>query len=84
MAAISGSNCISNASNFVVVSKDLEIYTIAGATGIHTNPSNADSVFHKTLRAISSEANVVMVGRPLADALPVVLEGALCPGNGPA
>ena len=76
MAAISGSNSISNASNFEVLSKDLEIYTIAGATGIHTNPSNADSVFHKVLRAISSEANVVMVGTPAANDLTVVLEGA--------
>ena len=75
MAAISGSKDISNASNFEVLSKDLEIYTIAGATGIHTNPSNADSVFHKTLRAISSEANVVMVGTPAANDLTVVLEG---------
>ena len=75
MAAISGSIDISNASNFEVLSKDLEIYTIAGATGIHTNPSNADSVFHKTLRAISSEANVVMVGTPAANDLTVVLEG---------
>ena len=33
------------------------------------------SVFHKTLRAISSEANVVMVGTPLANDLTVVLEG---------
>ena len=75
MAAISGSNSISNASNFEVLSKDLVIFTIAGATGIHTNPSNADSIYHKTLRAISSEANVVMVGTPLADDLTVVLEG---------
>ena len=75
MAAISGSKDISNASNFEVLSKDLEIYTIAGATGIHTSPEAADSVFHKTLRAISSEANVVMVGTPAADDLTVVLEG---------
>ena len=75
MAAISGSKDISNASNFEVLSKDLEIYPIAGATGIHPNPSNADSVFHKTLRAISSEANVVMVGTPAANDLTVVLEG---------
>ena len=75
MAAISGSKDISNASNFEVLTKDLEIYTIAGATGIHTNPSDADSIFHKTLRAISSEANVVMVGTPAANDLTVVLEG---------
>ena len=75
MAAISGSKDISNASNFEVLSKDLEIYTIAGATGIHTSPEAADSVFHKTLRAISSEANVVMVGTPAANDLTVVLEG---------
>jgi len=75
MAAISGSNSISNASNFEVLSKDLEIYTIAGATGIHTNPSNADSIYHKTLRAISSEATIVMVGTPAANDLTVVLEG---------
>jgi len=76
MAAISGSNSISNASNFEVLSKDLVIFTIAGATGIHTNPSNADSIYHKTLRAISSEATIVMVGTPAADDLTVVLEGA--------
>ena len=75
MAAISGSKDISNASNFEVLSKDLEIYTIAGATGIHTNPSDADSVFHKTLRAISSEANVVMVGTPAANDIVLGLEG---------
>ena len=75
MAAISGSNSISNASNFEVLTKDLEIYTIAGATGIHTNPSNADSIYHKTLRAISSEATIVMVGTPAANDLTVVLEG---------
>ena len=49
MAAISGSKDISNASNFEVLSKDLEIYTIAGATGIHTSPEAADSVFHLSL-----------------------------------
>ena len=76
MAAISGINSISNASNFEVLTKDLEIYTIAGATGIHTNPSNADSIYHKTLRAISSEATIVMVGTPAANDLTVVVEGA--------
>ena len=49
--------------------------TTEATTHTHTSPEAADSVFHKTLRAISSEANVVMVGTPAANDLTVVLEG---------
>ena len=73
MAAISGSNSISNASNFEVLSKDLEIYTIAGATGIH---KSTRICFPKTLRAIIVRSKRGNGRYTTANDLTVVLEGA--------
>ena len=75
MASISGSNDINNASGNEFLSKDIDFYAFTGYTGVHTNPSNADSVFHKLVQAIASEANIVIMGTPLADDLVVGLEG---------
>ena len=53
MAVISGSKDITNPNGVEFLSKDIDFYKITGATGIHTAPEGASSVFHKTVRAIS-------------------------------
>ena len=81
MAVISGSKDITNPYGVEFLSKDIDFYKITGATGIHTAPEGASSVFHKTVRAISGEANIVVLGIPAANDLVVGLEGGY-EGNG--
>ena len=75
MATIAGSNgkTVENGKEFLT--RDIDFYSFTGYTGVHTNPGNADSVFHKLVRAIASEANIVVLGTPLANDLVVGLEG---------
>ena len=75
MATIAGSNGKTVASGVEFLTKDIEFYSFTGYTGVHTNPEAADSVFHKLVRAIASEANIVVLGTPLANDLVVGLEG---------
>ena len=75
MATLSGSNGKTGGNGVEFLTKDIDFYSFTGYTGVHTNPGDADSVFHKLVRAIASEANIVVMGTPLADDLVVGLEG---------
>ena len=75
MATIAGSNGKTVANGVEFLTKDIEFYSFTAYTGVHTNPEAADSVFHKLVRAIASEANIVVLGTPLANDLVVGLEG---------
>ena len=60
MAAISGSKDKTSASGVEFLSKDIDFYKFTGYTAVHTNAGNADSVYHKLIQAVASEANIVV------------------------
>ena len=76
MASISGSsNKITSASGVEFLSKDIVFFDFSGYTAIETNPGNAESVYHKLIQAVASEANIVVIGTPAANDIILGLEG---------
>ena len=75
MAAISGSKDKTSASGVEFLSKDIDFYKFTGYTAVHTNAGNADSVYHKLIQAVASEANIVVIGTPAANDIVLGLEG---------
>lgn len=75
MAKLTGSKDKVSATGVEFLTKNITFYTITGATNIHVNPGNADSVLFKTVQAISSEHNIVILGAAAADDITVGLEG---------
>ena len=75
MAAISGSKDKTSASGVEFLSKDIDFYKFTGYTAVETNPGNADSVYHKLIQAVASEANIVVIGTPASNDIVLGLEG---------
>ena len=75
MAAISGSKDKTSASGVEFLSKDIDFYKFTGYTAVETNAGNADSVYHKLIQAVASEANIVVIGAPASNDIVLGLEG---------
>lgn len=75
MATRTGTKDKVTATGVEFLTKNITFYTITGATGIHTNPGNADSVLFKTVQAIASEHNIVILGAAATNNITVGLEG---------
>mgnify|MGYP000046301923 CR=1 FL=1 len=75
MATRTGTKDKVSATGVEFLTKNITFYTITGATNIHVNPGNADSVLFKTVQAIASENNIVILGAAAANDITVGLEG---------
>ena len=76
MASITGSSeKKTSASGVEFLSKDIDFYKFTGYTAVETNPGNAESVYHKLIQAVASEANIVVIGAPANNDIVLGLEG---------